>query len=285
MWHKIPEICRILVIGAAGFYIIILLYFGFFQTRLVFFPSGEILGTPENAGLEYEDVYFKSADGQVLHGWFIPAPAPSDNPRGVLLFCHGNAGNISGRIESVSLFHNLGLSVFIFDYRGYGKSRGKPAEKGTYLDAAAAWDYLVKMRKIGPEKIIVFGRSLGGAIAARLARERACGGVIIESAFTSVKDIGSEMYPYLPVRMLSRFGYETKEYISGVKYPVLIVHSRDDEMMPFNHGARLFEAAPEPKEFLAISGSHNDGFLVSGEKYTAGIDSFISKYFTQKRSK
>jgi len=197
-WHKLLEIGRVFVIGAGGFYVFILLYFSVFQSRLVFFPSREVITTPGAAGLEYEDVYFKSTDGQELHGWFIPA----DNPRGVLLFCHGNAGNISGRIESVSLFHNLGLSVFIFDYRGYGHSRGKPSEKGTYLDAEAAWDYLTALKKIDPEKIIIFGRSLGGAVAAWLANERTPGGAIIESTFTSIKDAGSEMYPYLPVRRI-----------------------------------------------------------------------------------
>lgn len=274
MWHKFLEIGRVFVIGAGGFYVFILFCFSIFQSRLVFFPSRKIIATPGAVGLEYEDVYFKSTDGLKLHGWFIPA----DNPSGTLLFCHGNAGNISGRIESVSLFHNLGLSVFIFDYRGYGKSQGKPSEKGTYLDAEAAWDYLTTLRKINSEKIIVFGRSLGGAVAAWVAREQTCGGAIIESAFTSIKDIGSELYPYLPVRLLSRFEYATEEYIRGAKCPVLIVHSRDDEMMPFNHGRRLFEAVSEPKEFLEISGSHNDGFLVSGEKYTTGINSFILKY-------
>ena len=174
--------------------------------------------------------------------------------------------------------HRLGLSVFIFDYRGYGQSKGRPTERGTYVDAEAAWRYLVEELRINPNQIIIFGRSLGAAVASWLAQNQAPGALIVESAFTSLPDIAATIYPYLPVRLLLRFKYNTVEYITQVDRPVLVVHSRDDEMMPFSHGQRLFEEAREPKRFLEITGTHNEGFIMSGERYEEGLKMFISEY-------
>ena len=245
-----------------------------FQSHFIYFPEREITVTPAEIGLSYEAVCFEAADGVKLSGWFVPA----ERSRGVILFCHGNAGNISHRLESVQVFYRLGLSTFIFDYRGYGQSEGKLTEQGTYLDAEAAWRYLVQKRQVDPTEIIVFGRSLGGAIAAWLARDHTPKALIIESTFTSVRDIGAELYPYLPVRLLSRFDYNAMDYLRQVNCPVLIVHSRDDEIIPFSHGRRLFETANEPKEFLEITGTHNEGFMTSAKHYEGGLDSFISAH-------
>ena len=245
-----------------------------FQSHFIYFPEREITVTPAEIGLSYEAVCFEAADGVKLSGWFVPA----ERSRGVILFCHGNAGNISHRLESVQAFHRLGLSTFIFDYRGYGQSEGKPTEQGTYLDAEAAWRYLVQKQQVDPTEIIIFGRSLGGAIAAWLARDHTPKALIIESTFTSVRDIGAEQYPYLPVRLLSRFDYNAMDYLRQVNCPVLIVHSRDDEMVSFSHGRRLFEAVNEPKEFLEITGTHNEGFMTSAKRYEDGVDSFISAH-------
>ncbi|MBM4054850.1 MAG: alpha/beta hydrolase [Planctomycetes bacterium] len=245
-----------------------------FQPRFVYFPQSEIISTPGDIGLSYEDVSFQTKDGLNIHGWFIPA----EQARGALLFCHGNAGNISHRIDSIKIFHDLGLSTLIFDYRGYGKSKGRLSEKGTYRDAEAAWDYLIQNRGIPPEKIILFGRSLGGAVAAWLAKTHTPAALIVESAFTSITDVGMELYPYIPIRYISRFHYATKNYLKAIDCPLLIVHSRDDELISFRHGQRLFDAAHEPKEFLEITGDHNEGFLTSGKLYRDGIDSFLIKY-------
>jgi len=254
-------------------YILITVFLFLFQSRLVFFPQKEIIMTPEIAALPYEDIYFLTEDGIKLNGWFIP----SDSVRGVILFCHGNAGNISHRLETIRLFNDLNLSVFIFDYRGYGRSEGRPGENGTYMDADAAWIYLTENRNIDPQNIVVFGRSLGGVVAVNLASERPVGGLIVESSFTSINDLGSETYPFLPVRLLSRFEYNALEKIKKVRCPKLIIHSRDDEMISFKHGQRIFEAAREPKEFFEISGTHNEGFLsVSGE-YKSKINSFLNQ--------
>ncbi|UCC81290.1 MAG: alpha/beta hydrolase [Candidatus Zixiibacteriota bacterium] len=270
---QIWAIVRNAITVIASLYLLLLLFMFIFQSRLVYFPRQEIEMTPEIAGFNYEDIYFRAEDGVELHGWFIP----SGSSRGVILFCHGNAGNISHRLETIKIFNELNLSVFIFDYRGYGKSAGKPSENGTYLDVDAAWIYLSSSRKIDPHRIIAFGRSLGGAVAANLASERPLGGIIVESSFTSVKDLGSEIYPFLPVRLLSRFDYGTLEKIKKVPCPKLIIHSRNDEMISFRHGERIYEAASEPKEFLEISGTHNEGFLISLDRYKSGIDSFLKR--------
>lgn len=245
-----------------------------FQSHLIYFPDKTIAVTPDAIGLAYEQVSFTAEDGVRLSGWFIP----SEKHRGALLFCHGNAGNISHRLESILIFHSLGLSVFIFDYRGYGSSEGKTTEQGTYRDAEAAWNYLIHEKEYSPSEIIIFGRSLGGAVAAWLAQNHTPMALILESTFTSAKDLGAEIFPFLPVRWLSRFNYNAIKYVRSVSSPILIIHSRNDDIIPFKNGKRLFETANNPKEFLEISGSHNDGFIISGNYYTAGINSFISKY-------
>lgn len=266
--------CGSLALVCAACYIGLVLILRVTQSRFVYFPQAEMTATPQDVGLPYEAVDLKAADGPRLLGWFVPAQPP----RGVVLFCHGNAGNISHRLDSILLFHRLGLSTFIFDYRGYGQSEGKPTEQGTYLDAEAAWGYLVQTRQVAPTEIILFGRSLGGAVAAWLAQGRAPKALIVESTFTSVPDIAAELYPFLPARLLSTFDYSTADYLRQVSCPVLVVHSRGDEMIAFSHGERLFRAANEPKEFLEIRGTHNEGFLTSGRLYEEGLDSFISRY-------
>lgn len=262
------SIVSIAVCSYIGFMVLIF----FLQPRFIYFPEKEIYETPDRAGLSYEAVSFEAADGVKLSGWFVPA----ERPRGVVLFCHGNAGNITHRLASILVFHRLGLSTFIFDYRGYGASEGKPGEKGTYLDAEAAWRYLTEKRNLPPTEIIIFGRSLGGAIATRLAQDHKPKALIIESTFTSVPDIAANLYPFLPVRLLSRFDYNAREYIKQVDCPVLVIHSTGDDIIPFAHGRRLFEAAKEPKQFLEITGTHNDGFVTSGTRYEEGLNAFIS---------
>jgi fermentation-respiration switch protein FrsA (DUF1100 family) len=244
----------------------------FFQDRLLYFPSSEMAGTPALSGLEFEEVYFRAADNTPLHGWYVPA----QGARATLLFCHGNGGNISHRLDSILILHCLGLNVFIFDYRGYGMSQGRPSEQGTELDALAAWQWLVGKKQANPSKVIIFGRSLGGAVAAGLASACGAAGLILESSFTSYCDIGREHYPWLPVRLLAKYRYATIEMVSNISMPVLVVHSTDDELVPFRHGRKVFEACTGQKYFLQISGGHNDGFLLSGDIYVQGLDRFIT---------
>jgi len=267
------------VVAVAGAYIILAGLLFIFQSHYVYYPERILVADPGSIGLNFENVSFETSDRIELSGWFIPCAGAS----GVILFCHGNAGNISHRLESVQQFHRLGLDVFIFDYRGYGQSKGKPTEQGTYKDAEAAWRYLIETRQMNPDQIVVFGRSLGGAIASWLAQTHPPRALILESTFTSLPDIAATLYPYLPVRWLSRFKYDTAEYLGRVDCPVLIVHSRDDEIMPFEHGRQLFEAAKEPKRFLEISGTHNEGFITSGRHYEEGLNAFILEHIVPEK--
>lgn len=252
-------------------YSIIMATLYFRQAGMVYFPEKEILDTPKSVGLAYEEVTLKTKDGVNISGWYIPA----ENERGVLLFCHGNGGNISHRLDSIRIFNSLNLSVFIFDYRGYGKSEGTPSERGTYLDAEAAWDYLIRTKEKSSEKIVLFGRSLGGAIAGDLAVRKNPSCLIIESSFRSVYDLGKKYFPLLPVRLLARFRYATIDKIGSIKCPKLIIHSPEDEIVPFDHGKSLFEKAQPPKYFLEIRGGHNEGFLISGNLYIEGLRRFL----------
>jgi fermentation-respiration switch protein FrsA (DUF1100 family) len=255
------------------FYLAFLITIYFIQDRMLYFPEREIRHTPKDIGLDYEDIYISTKDKISVSAWYIPA----ENEKGVLLFCHGNAGNISHRLESISLFHSLSLSVLIFDYRGYGKSEGKTTEKGTYLDAEAAWDYLVNVKGKSPGKIILFGRSLGAAVAADIALKKSPAGLIMESSFLSVPEMGKKYYPWVPVKLLSKFDYSTIDKIHLISCPKLIIHSPDDEIVPFEHGRTLFEKAVQPKEFLQIKGGHNEGFLISGELYREVLKRFINQ--------
>ena len=263
-----------IVILAAGIYGILCLFLFFTQAKLLYYPnipSRKLTASPTDIGLDYESVSVTASDGTTIHGWYVAAQPE----KGTLLFFHGNAGNISHRLDSIGIFHDLGLSTFIIDYRGYGQSQGTISESGTYLDAEAAWNYLTRTRKIPVGQIIVFGRSLGAAVAAHIASEYQPGALILESAFTSVPDMAARLYPIFPVRLLSRFQYDTKKMLGSVFCPVLIIHSPDDEIIPFENGLHLYESARQPRELLRIRGGHNEGFLVSGSIYTEGINNFI----------
>jgi len=262
------------ILTVLGLYASVALLVFAFQSHLVYFPERVLVANPSGAGLEFEVVNLGTSDNLALHGWFVP----SSGQNGVLLYFHGNGGNISHRIESLHQFHRMGLSTLIFDYRGYGQSEGEPTEEGTYLDAEAAWNYLTTVRGFQPKEVILLGRSLGGAVASWLAARVRPRVLIIESTFTSIPERGAEIYPYFPVRLLSRFEYNTLERIGSANCPVLIVHSPEDEIVPFNHGQRLFEAARPPKEFLQISGGHNDGFFVSAQRYERELSSFIRRH-------
>jgi hypothetical protein len=274
-----------LVIILAGVYVVLGLLLYLFQGSMVFLanlPGRALDATPTDAGLDYEDVNIDTADGERLHGWYVPAAPPGKGEaRGMLLFFHGNAGNISHRLESIAIFNRLGLDVLILDYRGYGRSTGKPTEAGTYRDAQAAWDYLLRERGVAPGRIVVFGRSLGGAIGAWLASQVPAGetpaAVIIESSFSSGVDMARRLYPVFPARLLTRLKYPVADYAARLRCPVLVVHSRDDEIIPYAMGRAIYAAAAQPKTFLELRGDHNAGFWISREHYTAGLDTFLGE--------
>lgn len=275
MADRMKRVLVTILIGLILVYVLLIVLVYFQQRGMVYYPVREVTATPKDVGMDFEEITLRTEDGIHVSAWYIPAR----EQRGVVLFCHGNAGNISHRLDSLRIFHDLRLGVIIFDYRGYGKSEGSPTEKGTYLDAESAWEYLVQQKKIPAGKIILFGRSLGSAVATEVALRHSAGALIIESGFTSIPDFGQNLFPYLPVKLLSRFQYATIEKVNRIDCPKLFIHSPLDEIIPFEHGVALFEKASEPKEFLEITGGHNDGFLLSGGIYAQGLNRFLSQYF------
>ncbi|RTR04962.1 alpha/beta hydrolase [Halomonas nitroreducens] len=266
--------------GLLAAYSLVLLLAWAFQARLLYLPhvGREVMGTPTDIGLDWEAVRLRTSDDLTLAAWWIPA----EPARATLLFFHGNAGNISHRLASIRQFHRLGLSVLIVDYRGYGESEGRPSEEGTARDARAAWQWLVEERGLAAEEIVLFGRSLGAGVAAELAASlppgEGPGALILESAFRSVPKLGQRLYPFLPVRWLSRFEYDVERYVTQRSAPLLVIHSREDEIIPFGEGKAVYEAAREPKELLVIHGGHNTGFLDSEPEYSAGIAAFLDEH-------
>ncbi|HSE00434.1 MAG TPA: alpha/beta hydrolase [Burkholderiales bacterium] len=252
-----------------------------FQSHLVFFPGTgrEAVLTPQSYGLRFDSVQIRTADDETLDAWWVPA----EGARGVVLFFHGNAGNISHRLDYLQMFHRLRYTTLIVDYRGYGKSTGTPSEAGTYRDAEAAWEYLRHARMARPQDIVIAGESLGAAVATWLAAEvslaegKGPGAVLLFSTFTSVNDLGAQVYWFLPVRLLSRIGYDNQANLKRIRAPVFIAHSRDDDIVPYAHGKRLYETANEPKTFLEMRGGHNDGFVFVRPEWVAELGAFLDR--------
>lgn len=244
------------------------------QGRIVF-PGGRLLWqTPQSVGWAYQNLTI-SVGRETTHAWFIPAAYG----RGVVLFSHGNAGTMADRLESIKVFRDLGFDVLIYDYGGYGMSSGRASEKRCYADARAMWRYLTEERGVPPERIVLFGRSVGGAVAADLAAEAKPGAVILESTFLSGVRLGQETFPFLPVGLLLRHRFHNDRKAPKITAPILIVHSPEDEIVPFRHGKTLYELANAPKSFLEIHGGHNEGFLLSLTQYKTGLQSFLDPLF------
>jgi len=252
---------RILAVAALAYVGVGLLLF-FKQRSYIYFPSRTVRATPAELGLPYEEISLTAQDGIVLAAWLVKAESGADaaaRPTG--LFCHGNGGNIGDRLATLQTFAQMGFDTLIFDYHGYGASEGKPGEEETYRGALAAWKYLTETRQIPPARILLFGRSLGGAVAAWLATQEEPGLLVMESTFTSIPAMAATMYPVYPTRWLSRFSYDTLARMPEIRCPVIVAHSREDEMIPFQQGRALYKAAREPKLFFELQGSHNAGGL------------------------
>jgi uncharacterized protein len=263
------------VLLAALLYLLLCLAVFLLQAKLIYFPGPPPTLAPSSIGLPFEDLRLTSSDGVTMHAWYVPAEPPQANG-GAVLFCHGNAGNIEHRLTGAQVFHEMGLAVLLFDYRGYGSSTGSPSEEGTYRDAEAAYDHLAQKGSFGRERIVVYGESLGAAVALELALRRPVAAVIAESAFTSLADIGAKAYPFLPVRLLARYRYDNLAKVPRIGVPLLAIHSPDDEIVPFAQGHRLFEAAREPKQFLRTSHGHNDGGFLLSPASIASVREFIA---------
>ena len=240
-----------------------------FDRIFVFFPERELQGDPSDVGLAFTEVSFPATDGVMLHGWLVPGPREI-----TWLWFHGNAGNISHRLDNLlRIHHRLGVNVFLFDYRGYGRSEGRPSEKGTYADAEGAFRHLTSRPDVDSNKIVLFGRSLGCALAVDLATRHEPNGLILESPFTSVADLANRAIPFLPLGFLVRTKYNSLSKIGNVSVPLLVLHGNADEVVPLELATRLFEAANQPKTFYTIVGAgHNNTYAVGGEPYFAALD-------------
>jgi len=235
---------------------------------LLFFPSRAIATTPATVGLAFDDVTFETEDGERLHGWWVSARAPVS---GHVLLCHGNAGNVGDRVAHIALLAAAGFDVLAFDYRGYGQSSGRPSEHGTYRDARAARGALLRRPGVDGARVVYLGESLGGAVALALARELAPAGLILQSTFTSIRDMARLHYPFVP-RALVPDAYPSLRLISGLAVPLLVLHGSGDRIVPPLHGEALFDAAPGPKRMELFEGAgHNDLIARGGERWAEAI--------------
>jgi fermentation-respiration switch protein FrsA (DUF1100 family) len=243
------------------------------QDRLVWYPGAPPTDTPASIGAPFEDVVLAARDGASVHAWHVKAVAP----RGTVLVCHGNAGTIEDRLGQARAFRELGYDVLLFDYRTYGRSTGALSEEGTYLDAEAVFDHLVA-RGVDARRIALYGESLGGAVAIELARRRSVAALVVEDAFTSLADMGARIYPWLPVRWISRIRYDSLAKVAQLKVPLLVVHSPQDGLVPFEQGQRLFSAHAGPKRFLETGGDHNAGGFLQRAEWGRAVGEFLAEH-------
>ena len=264
------------VLVAASLYALACLAFWILQERLVWWPGPAPSRTPDDVGLPFRDLWLETRDGERIHAWLVlPRETSAAAPRGAVLLAHGNAGNIGMRLEYARAFTAMGLAVLLLEYRGYGGSSGRPTEDGTYVDAETAYDHLVAVEGFQGRRIVAFGESLGGAVAIELALRRPVAAVIVEDTFTSAADVGSKLYPWLPVRLLGRVRYDSIGKLGRLDVPLLVLHSPEDDLIPFEHGRRLFEAAREPKRFLPTQGRHDEGGFLLRDDWIAVVRSFV----------
>jgi fermentation-respiration switch protein FrsA (DUF1100 family) len=238
---------------------------------MLYFPSREIVGSPADAGLTHRDIELSTADGERLHGWWIDRRAPA---RGHVLLCHGNAGNVGDRVGHAEILTAVGFDVLLFDYRGYGSSSGRPSEEGTYRDARAALAWLLSRPGVDPARVLYLGESLGGAIALDLALAHPPAGLVLLSAFTSVRDMARLHYRAIPAAAVPD-AYPSLRRIAGLRAPLLVLHGEDDMIVPVEHGRALFDAAPDPKRLRVVRGvGHNDIVSAAGHRLAEEIASW-----------
>jgi hypothetical protein len=269
----VPRVLLWIVLAAAGAYLAICVIAWVRQDRLVWFPGPPPRLTPTAIGAPYEELELTARDGARVHAWHVRAGAP----RGAVLVCHGNAGNVEDRLPLAATFRELGWDVLLFDYRGYGRSRGTLSEEGTYLDGEAALDHLAA-RGYGPGRTVLYGESLGGAVAVELARRRGAAALLVENAFTSLSDVGARVYPWLPVRLLTRVHYDSLAKVPALSVPLLVLHSRDDELVPYEHGERLHAAHPGPKRLIETRGGHGSGGFLQRREWTEEVARFLLEH-------
>jgi hypothetical protein len=264
----------ILLALIGGLYVLLLAGVWGLQDNILFGRrSSELSTNPSAKGWPFEDVWLDVAGGRT-HGWWVPV----ENARGAVLYSHGSGVNIGHYIEDAVFFRELGLSVLLYDYGGYGLSTGKPSESRCCADARAMWDHLVQTRKIAPDKIVIAGSSLGGGVTADLAAHVSPAAVILESTFTTIPDTICDTYPFIPAQWLSHIYFRSIDKVGGIKCPVLISHSKQDTVVPFSHGQRLYERVNAPKMFVEIHGGHSGGKFESKDIYAPALKEFFAQH-------
>ncbi len=284
----IPRMLLSVIIIVAGAFLLFGAYLYFRQDRMVFCPTTELADTPSSLGLSFEEVYVDVAGGEKVHAWYLPAgstgtetsdPTQTAGAAKTVLFCHGNGGNISHRLETAEFITGLGVNILLFDYRGYGRSDGSPSESKVYADAEACYRWLLSEKGVLPQDIVVFGRSLGGAVAIELAGRVNCGALVVESSFTSARDMARLIFPYFPVRYLLRYEFDSIRKIPSVGCPILVTHSVEDDIIPFAMGRRLFDSARKPKRFVPFYGRHNERDYLCDPSYVEAVRDIVTGQF------
>lgn len=279
-----PKVVLLLLVVGGGYYL--LRHFG---RQYFYAPAAVITATPDEINLPYDSVGMATSDGFAIRGWFVPAP-PEDSPPAakaappVLLFFHGGKGNMSNQLDKLRLFHEMGLDVFIIDYRGYGQSRGTPTERGLYDDALTAYFHLTETRGVPADRIFIFGEGLGAAVAIELASKVRSAGLITEAATASVAEKIEDDWPLIPWRKLLGDEFDAIAIIRDVNVPILMIHSVDDEVIPVTDSQRLFSVAREPKQFIEIKGPHEEAFMKSFDLYFDKIADFVEEHCPQPRA-
>jgi fermentation-respiration switch protein FrsA (DUF1100 family) len=245
-----------------------------FEQSQIYHPRAAWDFEPGELGRPYEDFFLTASDGVKLSAWYFPADKTAKRKDWAITVCHGNGGNISHRLQLTTLLLKLGVNVLQFDYRGYGRSGGKLSEEGTYLDAQASYHWL-REQKFAERRIVAFGESLGGAVACELASREIMGGLVLQSTFTSIAQMGAELFPWLPVRPLLSIKYDTVKTLPSVHVPVMVMHSKDDGLIRYSHAEKNFAAANEPKMFWEIRGGHNECQYLDREKIAEGMEKFL----------
>ena len=266
-----------ILLAIACFYIVAMIAIYFAQALFIYapqMPTRSLVATPEDINLEYENLTLITADNERINAWYIPVENQTSK---TVLFFHGNAGNISHRLETIKIYNQLGFNFLIFDYRGFGESTGKPTEEGTYIDADTVWQHLIEQKKLNPEEIILVGRSLGGGVAAELAKKVRPAMLVLESTFTSMTEVSAKHYPFMPTKLIVKHEYETNLKLKDIHCPIVFAHSTNDEVIPFEHSQRNFAAANEPKQFITLRGGHGSGFLLTKKDYLSGLKKAFSE--------
>lgn len=264
------------LIGLILFPIVLLMLFRWFEKQQVYQPRRHLEATGAALNRDWEEVWLDTSDGVRINAWFFPAAEDSERSHQVILLSHGNAGNLSHRLQIIEILLATGANMLAYDYRGYGRSEGRPSEEGTYRDVEAAYQWL-KDRGFSAENIIAHGNSLGGGVSSWLAVHHPVGGLILQSAFTSVPDVGAELFPWLPVKWLASIQYDTVNRLPGLSVPVLVIHGVSDHLIPFSHAEKNYAAANEPKLLWKLNIDHNDSLLDDRKNYLEGINKFLTR--------